>query len=488
MEIKKFLRRLIEWRRDPVRFVEQNFKVEPDVWQIQALRAFGDQNQPKLRIALQACVGPGKTAALAWMAWNFLACYGETGNHPKGAAVSITGDNLKDNLWPELSKWQKLSPFLSASFLWTKERVFNKDHPETWFLSARSYSKTANADEQGRTLSGLHSKYILGLIDESGEIPPAVGRAAEQAMSERDCKFGRIVQAGNPSSHEGLLYAAASTLAHLWRVIRITGDPEDPNRSPRIDLDWAKEQIATYGRENPWVMSSILGLFPPQSMNSLLGPDEVQAAMDRHLRPDDYNWSQKRIGVDVARFGDDRTVLFPRQGLAAFMPVIMRQVRTTDIAARVAVAKKNWGSEMEFIDDSGHWGHGVIDNLITAGYQPQAVLFEGKNCEKQYLNKRAEMWFKMAEWVKRGGALPQIPELVRELTAPTYTFHNGKIMLEPKDLIKKRIGVSPDLADALALTFALPDMPRTDATTAMLMGKREAATSVSEDWNPYADK
>jgi len=225
-------------------------------------------------------------------------------------------------------------------------------------------------------------------------------------------------------------------------------------------------------------------MFPPSAINVLLGPDEVDAAMARHYREDQYSWSQKRLGIDVARFGDDRSVIFPRQGLAAFVPVVMRHQRTTDIAARVAQAKVNWGSEMEFVDDSGHWGHGVIDNLFAAGYAPTAVLFEGEAIDPRYKNKRTEMWLEMAEWVKRGGALPHIPELTRELTSPTYTFVQGKFMLEPKDLIKKRIGVSPDLADALALTFAIKDMP------AMNQGLPEAfrpAAHALTDDNPYRD-
>lgn len=218
-------RKIKEWRENPIQFVWENFKAEPDEWQKDALQLWGRQDLPKLRISLRACVGPGKSALESWCGWNFLSCYGERGHHPKGAAVSVTSDNLKDNLWPEFSKWQSRSPFLQRAFTWSKERIFATDHPETWFLSARSYSKSADPEEQGRTLSGLHSKYVLVLIDESGEIPVPVGKAGEQAFSERDCAFARMMQAGNPSSRDGLLYAAASTFSNLWHNIRVTGSP-----------------------------------------------------------------------------------------------------------------------------------------------------------------------------------------------------------------------------------------------------------------------
>lgn len=443
------------WREDPVYFVTNELHAVPDGWQVEALRAFSDPS--KKRISLQACAGPGKSALLSWCGWLFLACYADQGNHPNGAAMSITSDNLKDNLWKEFAVWRNRSEFLRSAFEWTKERIFAKQHPATWFISARSWSKSAQSEEQGRTLSGLHSKFILYLIDESGDINPAVLRAAEQGLS--NCSWGKILQAGNPTSQNGILHLAATAQRHLWHIVRITGDPDDSERSTRIDIEWARQQIQLYGRDNPWVMSYILGLFPPSAINVLLGPDEVNKSMQMQYREDAYSWAQKRLGVDVARFGDDRSVIFPRQGLASFMPVVMRHQRTTDIAARVAQAKVKWGSEMEFVDDSGHWGHGVIDNLLAAGFSPQAVLFEGQAIDPRYKNKRTEMWMEMAEWVKRGGALPNLPELVPELTSPTYTFVQGKFMLEPKDLIKKRIGLSPDLADALALTFALKDMP-----------------------------
>ena len=456
---KELARKIREWRWDGVRFVREVFGVEPDEWQKDVLIAFCNGNIPKLRIAMQACVGPGKSCVMAWCGWHFLLCQGETGHHPKGAVVAVTKDNLGDNLWPEYSKWQQRSPILLDLFEWTKTRIYCKAHPNTWFLSARSFAKGADPETQGRTLSGLHSKYVMAQMDESGEIPPAVGKAAEQAMSERDCAFGRIMQAGNPTSLEGILYKAATELSHLWHIIRITGDPDDPKRSPRIDIEWAREQIATEGRDNPWIMSSILGLFPPSSINSLLGPDEIRAAMERHYAKDKYDFMQKRLGTDVARFGDDRTCLFPRQGLVAFAPTIMRNARTEAIAGRVMLARDRWNHELDLVDGTGGFGAGVIDALRVAGHTPIEVNFSGAAADIRYANLRAEMYFRLAKWVQGGGALPHSPELVKELSQQTYIFVNGKFQMESKEQIKKRLKFSPDLADALALTFALPEMP-----------------------------
>lgn len=466
-----------EWRADPVKFVRDVFQVEPDLWQVRALRAFA-QDDKRLRIALRACVGPGKSALLAWLGWNFLACYADVGHHPKGACVSITSDNLRDNLWAEFSKWQSRSPFLLKAFQWTAERIFAKHHPETWFLSARSFAKKADAEAQGRTLSGVHGRFVLFLIDESGDVPVPVLKSAEQAFSETGVEFGRILQAGNPSSLSGALYAAAKTYANQWLNIRVTGDPDDPERSPRIDMEWAKQQIADNGRDNAWVKYAILGEFPPGSLNALLGVEEVEAAMKRHLPEDAYDFQQKRLGVDVARFGDDATVIFPRQGRAAFKFVTLRNARSQDIAGRVAKAKKDWGSELEFVDGTGGYGSGVIDMLQLGGHAPFEVQFSGKADDPRFYNKRTEMWWRMAEWVKRGGALPFDPQLLRELTEPLYYYQDGKIRLEEKEQIKKRLGFSPDRADGLALTFALEEMPAQHSLIPM------AERRIKADWDP----
>ena len=302
---------------------------------------------------------------------------------------------------------------------------------------------------------------MLALVDESGAIPLPVARAAEQALSTGPV-FGKLVQSGNPISLEGMLYAAAVSQRHLWYVITITGDPDDVKRSPRIDIEWARQQIETYGRDNPWVKSYILGQFPESSINSLLGPEDVQAAMRRDLPASAYDWAQKRLGIDVARYGDDRTVIFPRQGLRAFAPIVMRHARdsavSTDIATKVLSKRAEWGSTVEVMDATGGWAAGARDVLMASECDPISVQFHAPSGNPKYKNRRAEGWFEMAERIKAGLWLPNIPELVGELSTPTYTFVGGKFMLEPKEKVKERLGRSPDLADALALTFMVPEV------------------------------
>jgi hypothetical protein len=483
-----------EWRLDPVKFVRECFRAEPDAWQLDVLRLMGVPGRK--RIAMKACAGPGKTAVLAWAGWHRLACFAAPNEHPKGSAVSITADNLRDNLWAEMARWQNQSPFLLNAFVWNKERITAKDHAETWFLAAKGWAKSSDTETVGRTLSGQHSRFPFYLIDESGDIPPQMVRSAEQGLTS--CEDGLIITAGNTTSQTGLLYEVTTRSRENWEVVSITADPDDPKRTPRVDLEWAKNQIALYGRENPWVMAYILGLFPPGSINALLSSDEVERAMKLHPRPEEYQWAQKRLGVDVARFGDDRTVIFPRQGCVAFTPIIMRHARdssvSVDIAARTLAKKFEWMREDDssqvvcetdevliFLDDTVGWAHGSIDVMRAAGHDVYAIAFDKPANDPRYLNMRAEMWMKMADWVKAGGSLPPIPELISELCSPTYFFTKGKFQIESKDQIKKRLGKSPDLADALALTFAIPDRP---SRMTKLPGMRQSRAPKTYD--PYA--
>lgn len=441
--------RLTRWREHPTTMVVEEFGAQPDPWQAEALELFPHSQ----RLAFKACKGPGKTAVLAWLGLNFLA----TRPHCRIGATSITEGNLNANLWPELAKWIARSPFCQQTFLWTKTAVVHKAHPATWFMQARSWPKQADADQQSNALAGLHADYVMWLLDESGGMPQAVMTTAEAILAS--CIEGHVVQSGNPTHTTGPLYRACTTDRHLWDIVTITGDPDNPARSSRISMEWAQQQIASFGRENPWVMVNVLGEFPPSSINALLGLEEVERAMHRHLRIDEYEWAQKRLGVDVARFGDDRTVIFPRQGLASFRPQIMRNARTTDIAAKVMVGAKRWGAELVLVDDTGHWGHGVIDNLTVAGVPCIGINYAGKAIDPRFKNRRAEMWIKGAEAIRHGAALPPVPEMVGELTEPTYTFLNGVFQLEDKDQVKERLGRSPDLADAYMQTYALEDMP-----------------------------
>lgn len=473
--------KLKRYRENPPAFAYEEFKIELDDWQLEGLRLAGGAPNPRRRIGFKACTGPGKSAELAILGWHRLACFGQKGLHPKGAALSGEGrDNLRDNLWAELAKWQQRSEFLKSEFTWTKERIVSNRFSEDWFLSARSYAKDANPETLGTALSGLHSPFPFLLLDETGRMPVQVGQKATQIFTG-GVVDGLIAAAGNPTTIEGLLYYICEKERAFWNIITITADPDDPKRTPRVDIEHAREQILLHGRDNPWIMSTFLGLFPPTAVNSLFGLDEVERALGKHLREPQYNFIEKRIGVDVALYGDDRTVLFPRQGLASFPPTVLRTQEPADISARLILEKQKFQSEQEFIDDTGGWGSGVISHFRMSGYHPYSVQAAGKAIDPRYYNKRAEMWFAMRDWLRAGGALPQLPEIVAELTTTEYTMKDGKLLLQPKEAVKKKLKRSPDLADALAQTFALPDRPT------IAIGRFEQQGRARTEYDPLED-
>ena len=200
--------------------------------------------------------------------------------------------------------------------------------------------------------------------------------------------------------------------------------------------------------------------FTASAENILIPIDAVSAACARTYAPTELRFAPKIIGVDPARFGDDRSVICLRQGLKAWEPLVFRRIDNMALAERVARQIDAFRPDAVFVDAG--CGGGVIDRLRQLGFCVTEVPFGGAPARPgQYANKRAEMWGDMAAWIKAGGALPECPELKADLCQVCYDFDAaGRMRLEPKEKIKERCGKSPDLADALALTFAAPVRPR----------------------------
>jgi hypothetical protein len=195
--------------------------------------------------------------------------------------------------------------------------------------------------------------------------------------------------------------------------------------------------------------------FSASGEDQLMSLTDVNEACRRHLRQDEYAHAARILGVDPARFGDDRSVIFPRQGLYAMHPQVYRGIDNMALADKVAQQIELFRPDAVFIDAGN--GSGVIDRLRQLHHEVIEVHFSGSPSQARYLNKRAEMWFEMRDWLRAGGAIPDLVDLKQDLAAPTYRFTPAdKIQLESKDDIKARGLPSPDLGDALALTFAFP--------------------------------
>lgn len=194
--------------------------------------------------------------------------------------------------------------------------------------------------------------------------------------------------------------------------------------------------------------------------NTLIPLEDVIAASGRVVTPRQIEYAPRVVGVDVAWSGGDRCVVFRRQGLVAYEPLVEVGLPEKNFAARIAQVLTTFRADACFVDVTGGYGGEVCSRLRDAHFLPIPVNFASKPSDEKFLNLRAEMWFRMAEWVKEG-KIPDIPSLKAELCAPRYSNDNAanKFQLESKDRVKERLGFSPDLADALALTWAAPVRP-----------------------------
>jgi len=309
-------------------------------------------------------------------------------------------------------------------------RIFGSDNPDAM---------------RGVRLDGV-------VIDEVAQIKPEVWNDTLQpALSDRK---GWALFIGTPQGvnlFSELYYKAQNTPD--WHSAKYTvydTHSIDPDEVERLRRDMAETSF----------LREYLCDFSAAGDDQLISLSDVEAAAQREVRQDQVSFAAKILGVDPARFGDDRSVIFPRQGLSGATPIIYRGIDNMDLASRVAAKIEEWKPDATFID-AGQGG-GVIDRLRQLGYDVIEVHFGGRASDARYLNKRAEMWFEMRDWIRLGGCIPNNVDLKQDLAAPIYWYDSaGRLQLEPKDDIKKRGLPSPDLGDALALTFAHPVHKRT---------------------------
>jgi phage terminase large subunit len=444
------------WRERPVIFAEDVFDIKYDAWQ----EHYVDLYMNHSRVAAVASKGPGKTFTLATIGWHFFI----TRHLPKMAALSITKDHLKSNLWAELRRLRAQSELIKRTVTDGESRLNRIGHEGYSFIDARSFPKSADENQQASSLAGLHADNVAFLIDEAGSIPDAVINTADAALStgsEGD-KCAKMLITANPEQPRGVVYRAY--MGHTkqdWAVMTISGDPEDPKRASRVDLKWAQEMIDQYGREDPWVMINVLGKYPRVGMDTLLSDIEVREAQMREVSERDVANSQCRLGLDVARGGVDRSSFARRRGLIAYpLEVVGSDINGPGLAGMVAKQHLDHRVERVFVDNTGGFGSSVVDALDQFPHiDVTPVHYSSKAQDQRYFNKRTEMWMRMRDWVRKGGVLPKDPMLAEELCAVKFFTNGGKIRLEEKDQVKSRLGRSPDRADALAQTFADVEQP-----------------------------
>lgn len=314
-------------------------------------------------------------------------------------------------------------------------------------------------------MSGISGANLLFILDEASGIPEDIF----QAIEGNRAGGARLILFSNPTRTSGTFFDAFGTKREFWHPIHISSE-ETPNAvEGRIVIpglatrEWIDEKRREWGETSPFYQVRVRGDFPAQAENAIVSLALVEDATARWLETPAEG--RLVLGVDVARFGDDETVIFPVRGHRALAPIIERKLDTVQVAGRVLEVARRLRADGERpiarIDVIGV-GAGVFDQLASAP-EVEAVAVNvaeapvGMENQERFAQFRDQVWFGIADWLKEGGAIPDDPKLEAELVAPTYTFDmRGRIKVDTKDKIKERLGRSPDRADGLGLAIVTP--------------------------------
>lgn len=423
----------------PGLFVREILGATPENYQEDLLQAVGGG---KRKISVRSGHGTGKTTSLSWsMIWFLLFRY-----PCKVVVTAPTSAQLYDALFAELKRWiNELPPALQGLVEVKTDRIELIAAPSEAFISAR----TSRA-EQPEALAGVHSDNVMLVIDEASGVPEQVFEAASGSMSGHNAV---TILAGNPTRTTGTFYETHNRLADHWHTLHWSCV-----ESSRVSDEFVEEMKTRYGEDSSAYRIRVLGEFPLGDDDTIIPLYLADAAKGRDV---EASPTTKTVwGLDVARFGSDRSALAKRVG-----PIIT-EVETwkgLDLMQTVGRVKAQYDGLMsadrpaEILVDVIGLGSGVHDRLRELGLPARAVnVSEAPAFGNTYNNLRTELIFRFRGWLEtRGSRLPNDGELIAELTSIRYSFgSNGKMKAESKDDMRRRGLRSPDKADAVFLTFA----------------------------------
>ena len=446
---------IASYRYDPLGFVQYVFPwgepgtlLEeydgPDVWQAEELTKMGnalrDSDEP-YQLSIRSGHGIGKGAFTAWVILFFMS----TRESPQIPVTANTQTQLLTKTWRELAKWHKLA-IHSHWFTWTATRFYFNEQPDTWYASAIPWS-----EQKPEAFAGTHEQDVLMVFDEASAIPDNIWESAEGAMTTPGSMWLTL---GNPTQNSGRFHQCFNKFKHRWH-----GRTVDARTCKMTDKRKLQQWIDDWGIDSDFVRVRVLGLPPRAASNQLIACDVVEAAMGRKLEPSAYEYAARIVTADVARFGDDKTVLTVRQGLRVHEMRKYRELNTMQIVGKLVFLFDAYDADMIFVDVVGI-GAGVVDRLNELGYPVIGVNAGSSANEDGYFNLRAEMCCKTRDWLKAGGSIPRDMELYEELTTLEYGYNvKEQIVVEKKEDFKERLGRSPDNFDSLNLSFAYPVAP-----------------------------
>lgn len=411
-----------------------------EAWQAKGLKAIRDGNK---RLSIRSGHGVGKSCFQSILCLWGLLCHSDC----KIPLVAGSQDQLRDTLMPEIGKWsKKLPPALLMQLDFQSERISVKARPDSCFAVCRTASKD-NPD----AMQGFHAGFLLFLCDEASGIHEMAYSVAVGALSTEGAI---LVMTGNPTDASGYFYDSHTILADRFWTLRVSSEDVPRARGHIEDV------IARHGKDSNEYRVRVCGDWPKAGSDSLIPLDWIEAAMVRNVEP-------KRVmpvwGLDPSR-GGDRSALCKRRGNTIMEPVkVFNQKDTMTLAGLIV---REW-DETE-IDDRPHEicidvigiGAGVVDRLDELGLPVRGVnVGETQSARDGFVRLRDDLHWRVREFFERRDCkMPNDKALLAELVSIKYkTTSSGEIKVDSKDDVKKRLLKSPDLFDALMLTFAADD-------------------------------
>lgn len=458
-----FVMGAFEWGVGELKPTADDPKPGPDKWQIDILNVIAEKHlsiRDALQIAVASGHGPGKSALIAWICLWFMA----TKPHGNGIVTANTSTQLTTKTWRELGVWHKrLVAPIREQFEMTATKIYHRDHERTWFIAAVPWSEK-NPD----AFAGQHAEWVLVIYDEASGIADTIWDTSSGAMTTPRAIW---IAFGNPLRNTGKFHACFHKERHRWVTRQI-----DSRTAKKTNKTKIQQWVDDYGEDSDFVRVRVRGVFPVAGSSQFIPSDIVAAARQRFrevgkldpMAPHPLKRGAKILGVDVARFGHNASIIRFRQGRYSRQLLRVVGLDTMQLAARVAEFITDLKPDAVFVDGAGVGG-GVIDRLFQLGHTGVVMEVNGGTKASQpekFMNLRAEMWSKMRDWIKNNGILDDDQQLEDDLTGPEYHFDRyNRTALESKDDMEERGLASPDDADALAHTFAAPvaDPPEEDA-------------------------
>jgi hypothetical protein len=435
---------------DPVGFCEYAYAESPRPWQREILALIGSHLQDEasrhspLRVAVSSGHGIGKSALVSMIIdWGMSTC-----EDCKVILTANTGTQLATKTVPEVHKWFGRS--INAHW-WemkaTSITVRDPEHSKLWRMDAIPWS-TNNTE----AFAGAHNKgkRIILIFDEASAIEDSVWEVAEGALTDEETEI-IFLAFGNPTKNTGRFRECFGSFKHRWKTFQIDSRTVEGTNKAEI-AKW----IEDYGEDSDFVRVRVRGEFPRAGSSQFIASDIVAAARKGHA--EGFHTMPKVLSVDVARFGDDQTVIGTRQGRKALILGKYRGLDTVQVAERTIEWMGKEAPDATVIDGDG-LGAGVVDQIRFRGFGQRLFEFHGgvaANDAAAYFNRSAECWGAMRDWLAAGAEIPDDPELGSQLESRQYGFSNkGQIQLEKKIDMKSRGLESPDIADCLSMTFSV---------------------------------